>query len=203
MNISLIGMRGAGKSNVARRLSVVTKRPVLSTDLLIEYDQDGKSITEILASFDGDWRRFRDLEHRVVARVMKLDDVIVDCGGGVIVDLDSDGVEVFSERKVSLLQEGGPVVWLRGDIDALVDRIRLKELRAVQGRNQANRPPLTSGKSASDAQSLARIMRNRLPFYEHAATVTVDIDGKERFEIADEILAVFSADLGVTLPTLP
>ena len=36
MNIIMIGMRGAGKSNVSRRLSVLTKRTVLSTDTLIE-----------------------------------------------------------------------------------------------------------------------------------------------------------------------
>ena len=35
MNINLIGMRGVGKSNVARRLSVLSKRPVMSTDTVI------------------------------------------------------------------------------------------------------------------------------------------------------------------------
>ena len=44
MNLILIGMRGVGKSNLSRRLAVLAKRSVLSTDLLIEYENGGKSI---------------------------------------------------------------------------------------------------------------------------------------------------------------
>ena len=38
VNIVLIGMRGVGKTNIARRLSFATKRPVMSTDVLVEYE---------------------------------------------------------------------------------------------------------------------------------------------------------------------
>ena len=58
MNINLIGMRGVGKSNVARRLSVLTKRPVMSTDVLIEYES-GMGLPQFVAARG--WRAFRDL----------------------------------------------------------------------------------------------------------------------------------------------
>ena len=38
VNIVLIGMRGVGKTNIARRVSFLTKRPDMSTDILVEYE---------------------------------------------------------------------------------------------------------------------------------------------------------------------
>ncbi|OQX33092.1 MAG: shikimate kinase, partial [Candidatus Sedimenticola endophacoides] len=89
MNIVLIGMRGAGKSSISRRLSLLTKRPVISTDLLIEYENDGLGIPGIVA--EQGWAAFREQEFRVIEKVTRLDNLIIDCGGGVIVDLDQDG----------------------------------------------------------------------------------------------------------------
>ena len=66
MNIVIIGMRGAGKSNVSRRLSVLVKRPVFATDDMIVYENGGKSIDDIIADNNGDWFQFRDLEFDTV-----------------------------------------------------------------------------------------------------------------------------------------
>ena len=147
MNLILIGMRGAGKSNISRRLSVLSKRPVLSTDLLIEYDNGGRSIARIVADCGGDWRAFRDMEHEVVRKVARLDGAIVDCGGGVIVDLDKDGNEVYSERKMDLLKASGTVIWLKGDIARL----------AAKTKGSATRPTL------DETALLARRLRPLLP----------------------------------------
>lgn len=176
MHLIVIGMRGAGKSNLARRLSVMTKRPVLSSDLLIEYDA-GKRIPDIVA--EEGWPAFRDREHAVVKKIAALDGAIVDCGGGVIVDLDEDGNEVYSERKMSLLKQTGTVLWLRGDIDTLVARVAAK----------ADRPNLHESRSA------AEIMHRRLPFYERAADRVLDIDGFNRLENADRAFAMFAGDM--------
>ena len=48
MNIVLIGMRGVGKTNIARRVCFLTKRPVMSTDVLVEYEV-GLPIPELVA----------------------------------------------------------------------------------------------------------------------------------------------------------
>jgi shikimate kinase len=175
MNIVLIGMRRAGKSNVSRRLALRTKRPVLSTDVLIEYDNAGKPIPEIISESSGDWRMFRELEYEVVRKVSLLDGVIVDCGGGVVVDLDQAGNEVYSQRKVAQLRKCGPIVWLRGDIARL----------AAKTKHGEKRPSLHA------THSIEQIMRNRLPFYEAAADVILDIEGKDRPELVEEIVGKF------------
>lgn len=175
MNIIIIGMRGAGKSNVSRRLAVLTKRTVLSTDTLIEYENGGKTIAEIIAKSKGDWRAFRDMEFAVVKKIANMDGVIVDCGGGVIVDLDKNGNEIYSKRKVDALKKGGVVVWLKGDIKTLVDKVK----------DKAERPNLDETKSAEE------IMRRRLPFYEKAADFTLEIEDKKRPELAEMIVQHF------------
>lgn len=168
-SLSLIGVRGCGKSNVSRRLAAVSKRALLSTDVLIQYDNGGQSIAEIARA---GWHTFRDLEFQVVAKSVGVTDAIIDCGGGVVVDVDQDGSEIFSQRKVSILREAGPVVWLDGDLE------RLAEKAAVP---TANRPPL------SDVQSTIDLMRARLPFYERASDIRIDIEGKSRKQIAREV----------------
>jgi len=178
MNIVLIGMRRAGKSNVSRRLAFKTKRSVLSTDVLIEYDS-GRTIAQIVAESSGDWHTFRDMEFEIVKKVAKMDGVVVDCGGGVVVDLDEQGNEVFSQRKVDLLRSGGPIVWLKGDIARLAAKTKPGDAR----------PTLNATRSAE------QIMRHRLPFYERAADYVLDIEGKERPELVDEIIALFPDEL--------
>jgi len=176
MNIVLIGMRGAGKSNVSRRLSVLTKRDVLSSDLLIQYDNDAQSIPEILEGHQGRWQAFRDLEYKVVTKISALDDVIIDCGGGVIVDIDLEGEEFFSKRKVDLLRQNGKIIWLKGDIARL----------AAKTKGDAERPTLDETKSAEE------VMQRRLPFYEEAADIVVDVEGIRRPELAEMVFEKIS-----------
>ena len=175
MNIVLIGMRGAGKSNISRRLSFLTKRPVLSTDLLIEYDNDGKSIPDIISESNGDWQKFRQLEYQVAQKISAMDNAIIDCGGGVIVDVDDDGTEIYSERKIDLLKANGQVVWLKGDIERLAAKVK----------GDQRRPTLDETRSAQD------LMQRRLPFYEQAADIVIDIEGKSRRKITRKIYRRF------------
>lgn len=179
MNFILIGMRGAGKSNVSRRLAVLTKFPPLSTDMLIEYENGGKSIPEIIAEHNGDWHAFRDMEFEAIKKVTKLDGIIIDCGGGAIVDLDEDGNEIFSKRKVKCLKKNGTIIWLKGDIKRLANKTK----------GSKTRPTLDESKSAEE------IMARRLPFYKKAADIVIDIEGKKRRDIAEEIYQMFKSKL--------
>ncbi|MBF0146550.1 MAG: shikimate kinase [Magnetococcales bacterium] len=171
MNLILIGMRGAGKSNLSRRLSMLTKRPVMSTDTLISYEHQGRTIPEILAGVGGDWRAFRDLETRVVHKVAAMDEVIIDTGGGVVVDLDEQGREIYSHRKMDVLKKNGRVFWLEGDISRLAAKVTA----------DPRRPPL----SATEREEV--IMRRRLPFYQEAADHVVNIEGIRREILAFKI----------------
>jgi len=168
--ITIIGMRGAGKSNVSRRLSVFTKRPVFATDTMVEYEAGGRRVADLVAAQG--WPAFREREFVVLRKILKMDEIIIDAGGGLVIDLDEQGREVFSDRKVDLLRGAGPVIWLQGDVPRLVAKVAAK----------ADRPALTTSAAVLD------LMLARQQMYEQAATQTVDIEGKRREEIALEIL---------------
>ena len=151
MNIVLIGGRGVGKSKISRLLSCKLKRPVFPLDELIVYEENGKSIPEIVE--DHDWHYFRDVEYKVAEKVSKLDDAIIDCGGGIIIDLDENGNEYFSERKINALKKTGYIIWLTDDLEYLAKKIQ----------DDPNRPDL------SKTKSFMEIMERREPFYRKAA----------------------------------
>ncbi len=177
MNIVLIGPRGVGKSTLASMLSALTKRPVVATDQLIVLANHGLSIPEILQQHHGDWRLFRDMEHAVVQQVAQQDGVIIDTGGGVVVDLDEAGNEYFSQRKMTALKRNGFVVWLTGDLGRLARNVA----------TDANRPRLSTEYSEEE------IMRRREPFYRQVADLTVNTKSHSRWtECADFILKQFS-----------
>ena len=88
MNIVLIGMRGVGKTNIARRVSFLTKRPDMSTDILVEYES-GLGIPRFVELHG--WAAFRQAEYDVIKKLSALDGLIVDGGGGIVVDLDDHG----------------------------------------------------------------------------------------------------------------
>ncbi len=171
MNIVLTGMRGVGKSNISRRLCLLTKWPVLSTDLLIEYENGGKSIQEIIAENDGDWRSFRDMEYQVVEKISRFDNVIVDCGGGIVVDVADDGSEIYSERKIDLLKANGKIIWLQADIERLAEKVK----------DDQRRPTLDETRSAQE------VMQRRLPFYQRSADIVIDVEGKRRRKVARKL----------------
>lgn len=172
MNIVLIGMRGVGKTNIARRLSFQTKRPVMSTDVLVEYEL-GAPIPHVVAAQG--WPAFREAEYNVLRKLSALDGLIVDAGGGIVVDLADDGSEVYSQRKVDLLRRHGQIVFLAGDIERLARKVQ----------DDPTRPTLDARRSAVE------LMRARLPFYERAADWVIDVEGRQRADIAEEIAAQY------------
>ena len=70
------------------------------------------------------WRAFREAEYNVLRKLSAMDGLIVDAGGGIVVDLAEDGTEVFSGRKVELLHKRGSIVFLAGDIDRLARKVQ-------------------------------------------------------------------------------
>lgn len=174
MNINLIGMRGVGKSNVARRLSVLTKMPVMATDVLIRYET-GRTIPEFIAAHDGDWRTFRDLEYDVLGKLAGLDGVIIDCGGGIVVDVGPDGDEFYSERKVTRMHRLGPVVWLQGDVERLAAKVSA----------DPDRPSLHANRTAIE------IMQRREPWYDRAADHRVFVHQGLRQQVAEQLALSF------------
>ena len=161
-NLVLIGYRGTGKSQVARRLESRLGMRVLSGDAEIVH-RAGCSIPELVEK-DG-WEGFRDLESEVVADQAAEEGVILDCGGGAI----------LREENRRVLRECGWVVWLRA---------RPETIRARISGNE-DRPSLT-GKSFLD--EITDVLTEREPIYKECADVEIETDARTLDEIADEII---------------
>ena len=211
-SLILIGGRGCGKSALCKRLVASDPRFDLRVldDMIVE--EAGMSIPKIVK--ERGWRWFRDAEfsacERVAARARErrafgeLEGnphlwTLIDAGGGVVVDLDDDGNEVFSERKVDALRGAttktgareNVLVYLRRDVGYLVNRTM----------GDKNRPSL------SDTVSFAKLMERRDPWYFRAADYVVDATGgavesevRTKREIKEEVLEYFYAETGAPPP---
>jgi len=178
-NLALVGGRGSGKSSITRRILRREKRFMLfSLDDLIRYEEGGRTIPEIVAS--GGWRHFREVEHEVTRKVSAFEGrALIDCGGGVVVDLDPRGHEVYSVRKVEALKRRGKVVYLQRDVDYLLGRIA----------GDANRPDL------SETRSFVEIMERRDPWYRRAADFVLPCGTMGKREIVDAVLSWYYGQL--------
>jgi len=174
-NLALIGGRGCGKSSVSKRIARRNRNFMLfSLDAQIRYEAEGLSIPEIVER-DG-WVGFRELEFRVAEKLAAFErEALLDCGGGVVVDLDDRGEEVFSQRKVEAIRRHGLVVYLRRDSEYLLDRIG----------GDPNRPEL------SETHSFLELMARRDPWYRDAADLVLDCDSQSKTGLAELVLDWF------------
>jgi shikimate kinase len=162
--IALVGLMGAGKSSIGRRLAQALGLPFVDADSEIE-SAAGSSIEEIFAR-DGE-AVFRNGERRVIARLLDGPAPVLATGGGAFMDPETRGL--IRERAVS--------IWLRADLDTLLVR--------VARRN--NRPLLKAGDPRA---VLSRLIDERYPVYAEA-DITVDtVDGPPEATLAKVIAAL-------------
>jgi shikimate kinase len=145
--IVLIGLMGAGKSKIGRRLAARLQLPFFDSDHEIE-TAAGESIEEIF-SRHGE-AAFRDGERRVIARLLRQPIHVLATGGGAFMDPQTRAV--IAHRGVS--------VWLRADIEVLLAR--------VSRRN--NRPLL---QERDPRAVLSELIERRSPIYAQA-DMTID-----------------------------
>jgi shikimate kinase len=179
-NLVLIGGRGCGKSSVAKRLARTNRNFMLfSLDALIRYESGGLTIPEIV-NREG-WPGFRAREREVVEKVSAIEGgALIDAGGGVVVELDEEGRERFSEAKVAALRCHGLVIYLHRDPAYLLERV---------GRDP-DRPSLSD-------ESFETIHARRDPWYRQAADHVLPCTDLTKLEMNDAILAWFYEELGV------
>ena len=165
MNLILCGMMGCGKTTIGRKLSDLTGRVWQDTDDLIA-EKYGK-IADIFARFGE--TRFREMETEMIKALADKDGLVLSTGGGL----------VLKDENVALLKQKGKIVYLRAQLETLVERL---------GQDR-QRPLLHSEESLS--ARLTDLLDVRAPVYERVADFVVDVDNKSPEEIATEILAKF------------
>ena len=122
-SIVLVGLMGAGKSTVGRRLAARLGLPFVDADVEIEAAA-GMSIPDIFDRFGEPY--FRDGERRVIARLMNGDKRVIATGGGAFID---------PETRAAILARGY-AVWLDAKPSVLADRVSRRDTRPLlRGRD--------------------------------------------------------------------
>lgn len=148
----LVGLMGAGKSAVGRRVAAKLGVPFIDADKEIEAAA-GSSIEEIFEKHGEP--AFRDGERRVVARILETQPVhVLATGGGAF--LDPETRALIKERAIS--------VWLRAQLDVLFERVS----------RRTHRPLL---KTVDPRAKLAELMEERYPVYAEADIIVDSGDG--------------------------
>jgi shikimate kinase len=166
-NIILIGFMGSGKSTLARILSEQLGLPVVSTDALIE-EKEGRSIADIFKN-SGE-ASFRDLEHRIILEIVNTQGVIVDCGGGV----------VLNPKNIEILKKTGTLVHLSCEPQEILRRVKM----------QPKRPLLDVPDPLAKIRELLKV---RQPFYEQA-DMTMDTSDGDLHRVAREVIKKIKHD---------
>ncbi|MGK6321481.1 shikimate kinase [Sphingomonas sp. DT-51] len=123
--IVLVGLMGAGKSTVGRRLATRLGLPFVDADSEIEAAA-GMSISDIFAQFGEDY--FRDGERRVIQRLVDGRPKVIATGGGAFVN---------EETRALILAEA-LAIWLDAPVEVLAERVRRRDTRPLlRGRDPA------------------------------------------------------------------
>ncbi len=154
--IVLIGLMGAGKTTVGRRLA--QRLDILFVDADDEIEQAaGCSIPEIFDIYGE--AAFRDVEQRVIERLIGEGPMVLATGGGAY----------MAEKTRKTIADNALSVWLRADLETLVERTS----------RRSGRPLLEGGESPRHV--LQKLMDLRYPIYANA-DVVVDT-GQESMDL--------------------
>jgi len=160
----MVGLMGAGKSSVGRRLAVALDMPFLDADNEIE-TAAGMSITDIFALHGEE--AFRDGERRVIARLLEKSLCVLATGGGAYMDAETR--EQIAANSVS--------IWLKADLPVLMERVR----------RRPTRPLLLN----DDPEAVMRnLMEIRYPVYEQADIAVQTSDASHDEAVYDVVRAL-------------
>lgn len=167
-SIVLVGLMGAGKSAVGRKVAAMLELPFIDADIEIE-TVSSMTIPELFAQYGEP--EFRALEKRVVSRLLKSGPQVLATGGGAFIN---DSTRQAIKRR-------GISVWLSADLDLLMDRVSRRQ----------NRPLL---KDPDPRGVMRRLMDERYPVYQKA-NIEVPSRDISKEEMAADVVASIAAYL--------
>jgi shikimate kinase len=167
-SIVLVGMMGAGKSTIGRRLAARLRLAFTDADTEIEAAA-GMSIPEIFETHGEAY--FRDGEVRVIARLLAQGPAVLATGGGAF----------MREETRNCIRAKAISIWLRADIDVIMRRVR----------RRADRPLL---QTADPEGTVNRLLGEREPIYQ-GADLTISSRDVPHDRIVEECLEALHAHL--------
>ena len=163
-SIVLVGMMGAGKTVMGRRLAAHLHLDFVDSDAEIEAAA-GMTIAEIFAR-DGE-PYFRERETRVVERLMRTGPRVVATGGGAFIQPNTRAA----------IKAHGLSLWIRAEFDVLMRRVR----------KRSNRPLL---QTPDPEGTLRRLIAERYPVYAQADLTVVSHDGPHEVMVGDMLAGI-------------
>src|SRR3954449_10110124 len=168
-SVVLVGMMGAGKSTIGRRLAVRLHLPFQDADAEIELAHAGMTIPEIFAAHGEPY--FRDGEARVIARLLDNGPVVLATGGGAF----------MREETRNRIRDKAISIWLKADADVIMKRVK----------RRADRPLL---QTEDPAATVSRLLEAREPVYQ-SADLTIWSRDVPHERIVDECIEALHARL--------
>ncbi len=165
----MVGMMGAGKSSVGRRLAARLGLPFVDADTEIE-EAANATIPEIFERHGEAY--FRDGERRVIQRLLGGEAKVLATGGGAFIQPETRAA----------IKESAISVWLKADRDLLLSRVK----------RRSNRPLLKNG---DPGEILERLIAERYPIYEEA-DIHVRSRDVAHDVVIDDILVALTEFLG-------
>ncbi|ESW63914.1 shikimate kinase [Mesorhizobium sp. M0761] len=175
-SIVFVGLMGAGKTAIGRKVATMLSLPFVDSDQEIE-TVSRMTVPELFERYGE--TEFRALEQRVILRVLESGPQVLSTGGGAFMNAQTR--EAIAGHGVS--------VWLKAEIDLLMERVSKKQ----------NRPLL---KSADPRAVLERLMGERYPVYA-TSNITVPTRDDRKEVIATEVVDALCGHFGIPAPTAP
>ncbi len=168
--VALVGMMGAGKTSIGKRLAVRLNVPFSDADHEIEAAA-GMTVSEIFAKYGEPY--FRDGERRVIARLLGEPPHVLATGGGAYID----------EITRATMKQAAFTIWLKAPVEVLLGRVKKR-----QGNDQT-RPLLANDDLRG---TLERLLAQREPVYAMADMVLESAD-EPHGVLLDKIVAALAA----------
>jgi len=164
-NIALIGFMAVGKSAVGQILARNTGKTLIEIDALIE-QKTGKPISRIFRE-EGEIA-FREYEIEVIKENFTRKNLVLACGGGV----------VLNKINIDRLKQESVTVWLKASVESILERLK----------NSGETRPLISSKNRE--KEVRSLLDFRLPYYERSADLQVDTTGLTIERVEEKIQAM-------------
>jgi shikimate kinase len=174
-SVVLVGMMGAGKSTIGRRLAARLGLRFMDADVEIEVAHAGMTIPEIFATHGEPY--FRDGEARVIARLLDGGPSVIATGGGAF----------MREETRSRIRDKAISLWLKADVDVIMKRVK----------RRADRPLL---QTEDPVATVSRLLEAREPVY-RTADVTIASRDVPHDRIVEECLDALRARLCAENPS--